>query len=142
MTPAVKPLKVPKTYKDLKAGTKCLVAGWGITANGQKNPSDTLREVNVSVINRRTCNDRKHYNSKPTVTMNMVCAGDKKGKKDSCTGDSGGPLICNGKQRGIVSFGRPNKCGDPKYPGVYTRLTEEYISWMTRIIKGNSNLIA
>lgn len=84
MTPAVKPLKLSKTYKDLKAGTKCLVAGWGITANRQRERSDTLREVNVSVINRRDCNDRKHYNSNPPVTMNMVCAGDKNGKKDSC----------------------------------------------------------
>ncbi|XP_066474424.1 granzyme A-like [Tiliqua scincoides] len=137
ITPAVKPLTLPRTYKDVKAGTKCLVAGWGITANGQKKPSDTLREVNVSVINRRICNDRKHYNSHPPVTMNMVCAGDKKGRKASCLGDSGGPLICKGEQRGIVSFGRKNKCGDPKYPDVYTRLTKEYLSWITRTMNSN-----
>ncbi|XP_032070199.1 granzyme A-like [Thamnophis elegans] len=116
-------VKLPKKYGDLKAGTQCLVAGWGITES--RRPSDVLREVDVTVIARNICNDRKHYNSKPLVTMNMVCAGDKSGGKDACTGDSGGPLICNGVQRGIVSFGRG--CGKSQYPGVYTLLTKEYL---------------
>lgn len=50
-------------------------------------------------------------------------------------GDSGGPLILkkNGRwmQIGIVSFG--NKCGEPGYPGVYTRVTQ-YLDWI------NSNM--
>ena len=39
--------------------------------------------------------------------------------KDSCNGDSGGPLICNDKAIGIVSYGDTN-CG--LYPAVYTKL--------------------
>lgn len=46
-------------------------------------------------------------------------------------GDSGGPLMLKREARwyqvGIVSFG--NKCGEPGYPGVYTRVTQ-YHDWI------------
>ncbi|XP_032070198.1 granzyme A-like [Thamnophis elegans] len=126
-------VKLPKKYGDLEARTQCLVAGWGRTES--RKLSDVLREVNVTVIARNICNDKNHYNSKPIVTMNMVCAGDESGGKDACTGDSGGPLICNGVQRGIVSFGIG--CGKSQYPGVYTLLTKEYSHWIHSVIKRN-----
>lgn len=82
----MKTFKLPNTDTDLKPGTKCQVAGWGITKNRQRELSNTLREVNITIIDRRICNDRKHYNYNPIITMSMVCAGDeKKGGKDSCT---------------------------------------------------------
>ncbi|XP_048359819.1 granzyme A-like [Sphaerodactylus townsendi] len=133
----VKTIKLPTSHDDLKAGTQCLVAGWGITHTRDRKPSDTLHEANVTVIDRRICNDRKHYNFRPVITMNMVCAGDKKGKKDTGQGDSGGPLICKGEQRGITSFGKQSKWGTPQYPGVYTRLTKAHLLWINDTIKGN-----
>lgn len=43
----------------------------------------------------------------------------------------GGPLMMRLESRwyqlGIVSFG--NKCGEPGYPGVYTRVSE-YMDWV------------
>ncbi|XP_077203236.1 granzyme A-like [Paroedura picta] len=135
ITRAVKVITMPGTCKDIKAGTQCLVTGWGLTANKGKI-SDTLREVNVTVIDRDIC--KKLYNSKHNVTPNMVCAGGtKKARKDTCQGDSGGPLICEGIQRGITSFGQNGRCGDPKYPGVYTRLTKDYLQWINKILGGN-----
>lgn len=81
----MKTTNLPNTGTDIKAGTRCQVIGWGTTNNGINKPSDTLKEVNVTVIDRNTCNDKKHYNLQPAITKNMVCAGDVKGGKDSCS---------------------------------------------------------
>ncbi|XP_043832216.1 granzyme A [Dromiciops gliroides] len=136
ITKAVDVLALPKSGKDVKQGTDCQVAGWGKTDVKSKKPSDTLREVNVTVIDRKTCNDKDHYNLKPFIGPNMICAGNTKGGKDSCNGDSGGPLICQGSFTGITSFGSPGKCGDPQKPGVYTFLSAKYINWIKNTIKG------
>ncbi|XP_064356405.1 granzyme A-like [Dromaius novaehollandiae] len=134
---AVKIIPLPNSDDDPKAGTSCTVAGWGKTHNNLKKGSNTLREVNVTVIDRRICNDWKHYNGKPVITENMICAGATKGGKDSCSGDSGGPLICNNVMRGITSFGRANRCGAADSPGVYTRLTKQYLLWIRKTIGGD-----
>ncbi|XP_053156542.1 granzyme A-like [Hemicordylus capensis] len=134
---AVKTIPLAKSFNDIKAGTPCLVAGWGKTSTRGK-ASDKLLEVNVTVLERSFCNDKKHYNSRPPVTTKMICAGDKQGGKDACLGDSGGPLMCNGEQRGIVSFGG-RKCGDSKYPGIYTHLTKDFINWIKTITGGDTD---
>ena len=55
---------------------------------------------------------------------------------DSCTGDSGGPLIYREYanrpwyQVGIVSFGYGDQCGS-KYPGIYTKVGG-YLDWIEK----------
>ncbi|XP_072353142.1 granzyme A-like [Scyliorhinus torazame] len=129
----VKLLKLPKDKgADVKPRTSCEVAGWGLTTINSRHPSDTLQEVKLNVIDRKTCNSKDYYNHNPDVTMNMICAGDSKGRKDACSGDSGGPLICRNKYKGIVSYGRG--CADPKKPGIYTLITKKYLNWIEKII--------
>lgn len=135
LTKAVKPIDLPTSDADPKPGTTCSVAGWGQTDNRLRKPSDTLREVNVTVLRRQTCNDKNHYKNNPVITDNMICAGAKNGGKDSCNGDSGGPLICNNVMRGITAFGK-HKCGLIDGPGVYTRLTKQYVQWIRKTIRG------
>ncbi|KAM9694167.1 granzyme K [Trichechus inunguis] len=113
---------------DIRAGTKCQVAGWGTTEPDSLSPSDTLQKVTVTVISRKLCNSQSYYNHNPIITKDMVCAGDTKGQKDSCRGDSGGPLICKGVFCAIVSGG--HKCGEAKKPGIYTLLTKKYEAWI------------
>ena len=58
--------------------------------------------------------------------------------QDSCSGDSGGPLMVQKGEgepmylRGIVSFGT-RKCGKG-FPGVYTNI-EYYIDWIKANLK-------
>ncbi|XP_015997829.2 granzyme K [Rousettus aegyptiacus] len=118
----------PSTKNDIRAGTKCHVTGWGTTDPKLLSPSDTLREVTVTVISRKLCNTQSYYNHNPIITKDMVCAGDAKGQKDSCQGDSGGPLMCKGAFYALVSGGR--KCGKAKKPGIYTLFTKKYLDWI------------
>ena len=59
--------------------------------------------------------------------------------KDSCSGDSGGPLISRkGKEdpmylKGIVSFGA-RRCGEKGVPGVYTNMLT-YMRWISKHMK-------
>uniref|UniRef100_A0A8D2IUJ4 Peptidase S1 domain-containing protein n=1 Tax=Varanus komodoensis TaxID=61221 RepID=A0A8D2IUJ4_VARKO len=126
----VKTIPLPSTtsFTDVKPGTMCLVAGWGTTSNKYITVTEKLREVNIKVINRRIC--KEQYIAQHPVTENMICAGDENGGKDSCN-DSGGPLICDDEQRGIVSFGMT--CGDRRYPGVYTALTKFHLNWIEEL---------
>ncbi|NXS58626.1 GRAA protein, partial [Brachypteracias leptosomus] len=133
---AVKVITLPTSDEDPKPGTTCTVAGWGQTHNRPGTISDTLREVNVTVISRKICNDNTHYKNDPVITENMICAGDKNGGKDSCSGDSGGPLRCNNEMRGITAFGKAKKCGSVDGPGVYTRLTKQHLQWIRKTIRG------
>ncbi|XP_020373265.1 granzyme K-like [Rhincodon typus] len=126
-------LKLPNGKNpDVKPGTFCKVAGWGITDEHSNSPSDTLQQVKLKVIDRDICNSKDYYNQNPFVTKDMICAGDSKGRRDSCKGDSGGPLICNKKYKGIVSYGRG--CADPKKPGIYTLISKKYLDWIAKII--------
>ncbi|XP_032892797.1 granzyme K-like [Amblyraja radiata] len=134
----VSTLKLPKSTKDVKAGTKCSVAGWGTTNSLVLKASDILREVNLTIIDRKVCNSKKYYDFSPYITKDMLCVGDAEARKDSCAGDSGGPLICtkqgNKKEyTGIVSAGAD--CGVPNEPGIYTRLSEKYLRWIKAIIR-------
>jgi secreted trypsin-like serine protease len=115
----------------LSAGTSLTVMGWGATQETSPyNYPKVLQQVDIPLLSDTDCSSA--YGSE--VTGNMLCAGELAGGKDSCYGDSGGPLISgntssNAQQVGIVSWG--NGCGLAHYPGVYTRLAN-YTDWLTQ----------
>jgi len=117
------------------------VVGWGDTdksSSGSDFPK-LLRQVNVPVIEQGTCRDAYNSSLLPSfleieITDNMLCAGFADGDKDSCSGDSGGPLMVlnpdnSGEhvQVGVVSFGKG--CGAKDAYGVYTRLSR-FATWI------------
>ena len=59
---------------------------------------------------------------------------------DTCNGDSGGPLICKAGDfvgyvlTGVTSFG-PKECGQPNFPGVYSRVPY-YMDWIKENMEG------
>ncbi|XP_026198929.1 granzyme A-like isoform X2 [Anabas testudineus] len=125
-------LKLSNTVEDPKAGTVCVVAGWGTTNYKIKQMSDVLMSVNVTVVDRKKCNSPEHHNHR--ITSDMICAGSNgKNRADTCQGDSGGPLLCNGALVGVTSFGRG--CGDINFPGVYAFLSAKQLIWIKNTMK-------
>lgn len=123
------PLVAPGTL--IAAGTEVTTAGWGSTDPGRFAPSPVLQEVTVPVVSSQYCSDQ-YPEEQRFDDRSMLCAGDVgNGGRDSCYGDSGGPLTraVEGRreQVGIVSWGF--ECGDPVFPGVYTRLAA-YTDWV------------
>ncbi|XP_069563821.1 granzyme K-like [Brachyistius frenatus] len=132
-TKTVKWLKLGKPIKEPAAGTRCLVAGWGLIKQKPEQKSKVLMSVNVSVIDRVTCNSGKYYNHNPVITSDMICAGStNKEQAGTCKGDSGGPLLCNGALVGVTSFGR-RICG--KIPGVFSFLSAKQLRWIKETMK-------
>uniref|UniRef100_A0A9L0S5N5 Peptidase S1 domain-containing protein n=1 Tax=Equus caballus TaxID=9796 RepID=A0A9L0S5N5_HORSE len=68
---------------DVKPHTKFHVAGRGSTKRDSCKISNTLREVNVTVIDQKLCNDVEHYNFTPVIDNSMIRAGPRKGEDDS-----------------------------------------------------------
>lgn len=94
------------------------------------NPSDF-----VGSVDPRTCAGGNLLSAEDLKTM--VCAGELYGVKDSCYGDSGGPLLTPATgdfrgtlvQVGVVSWGYA--CGGPTKYGVYSRIGSDPLnSWV------------
>ncbi|KAL7738582.1 hypothetical protein ACLKA6_006881 [Drosophila palustris] len=111
------------------------VSGWGATSVDQVVTSPRLHYTAVVQMDRQRCT--QNYFGAGTVTGTMFCAGSKSGlgDRDSCMGDSGGPLITRVAGRfkllGIVSWGLG--CANAQYPGVYTYVTA-HGAWLTQTL--------
>ncbi|KAM8865375.1 granzyme A-like isoform 1-T1 [Synchiropus picturatus] len=131
ITKEVEEVKLAESGKYPEAGVKCLVAGWGLTNYTIKKHSDVLRYATATVIDRQTCMSPGYYGPNRVIPDGMICAG---GMKDDigepCTGDSGGPLLCDKVQVGVASFtiqGCPSK-----RPSVYIHLSEDQLEWIKK----------
>lgn len=125
LTTAIIPLASSSTVIEGKTG---VALGWGYTSY-YGNMSEILLQASLAIVSNKTCNEafnayNNWYYDNP-VTEDMVCAGDPLGKRDSCTGDSGGPLIVlDGdiwRLAGVVSWGE--KCAEEGLYGVYSRVS-------------------
>jgi secreted trypsin-like serine protease len=111
-------------------GEAVTVIGFGKTSSGGQ-VSDNLRQVNLHEVDFTACNAA--YGNVLTVDSHL-CAADP--GKDSCFGDSGGPLFHDNSDNttsttvvGIVSFGS-KQCASPTNPGVYTRVST-FATWIS-----------
>ena len=109
------------------------VTGWGATLNFSNPSPAILQEVTVRTMTTEKCREKYGESS---ISEHMLCASNP--GKDSCWGDSGGPLAVLGQDGsyriiGVVSWGLG--CARPQYPGVYTRVTS-HLDWILEV-QGN-----
>ncbi|XP_038206940.1 CLIP domain-containing serine protease 14D-like isoform X2 [Zerene cesonia] len=129
LTPAnVQPICLPLNpnlqNEDL-IGKNAVVSGWGLIETSEA--STVLLKVTVPIV---VCVNK---------TRTQICAGER--FRDSCRGDSGGPLMLEDEygdtmrfvQFGIVSYGTRFKCGSST-PGTYTDV-RKYVDWILETIE-------
>lgn len=137
----VQPVCLPSKTNSFRDGTQAFVSGWGYTKYRGTLPS-TLHIVGVPLLSQQRCQEM--YNKAKVlrrINENVLCAGYEQGGKDSCEGDSGGPLMLRmpGQKTwtvvGLVSNGV--RCAEPNLPGIYTRVSR-YLDWIDEVISQNS----
>lgn len=132
---------LPERFQALPTGNTCTIIGWGKKRHSDEAGTDILHEAEVPIISNERC--RAVYHDY-TITKNMFCAGHKRGRVDTCAGDSGGPLLCRDSTKenspwtifGITSFG--DGCGKKNKFGIYTKLPN-YVDWIWSVINCNGN---
>lgn len=137
----VSPVCLPSTDDQMATNRSGTILGWGKKRNTEMFGTQVLQEARVPIADTEEC--RKVYENYH-ITDNMVCAGYKKGRVDSCAGDSGGPLLFRRKDStrrqnrwflyGITSFGEG--CGKKGKFGIYAKVPR-LVTWIRRTIQGN-----
>ncbi|NXX48046.1 PROC protein, partial [Tricholaema leucomelas] len=110
-----------------RSGRQTVVTGWGSTADDNQSYSTFLSYIAIPIVPRNECAQAMRF----TVSDNMLCAGSLGDSQDSCTGDSGGPMVTKYKETwflvGLVSWGEG--CGRKEKFGVYTKVSQ-YLEWI------------
>ncbi|XP_045488189.1 phenoloxidase-activating enzyme-like [Pieris rapae] len=119
-------------FPEFNKKTNFTVAGWGLDESGDS--SDVKKHVKLPFVRDDYCKER--YSDLPL--LNVICAGGEAGK-DSCNGDSGGPLMyevssSNYAVIGVLSFGY-RECGIAGWPSVYTNVFQ-YMKWIRDVTEG------
>ncbi|XP_023211840.1 limulus clotting factor C-like [Centruroides sculpturatus] len=118
---------------NIQPGIKGVVSGWGRDETGR--PSNVLKQTNLTVISNHICNLKNHI----IITRNMFCAGVTDGERlrDTCRGDSGGPMVFQYETdgiirwflEGIVSWGTSTGCATPNKFSGFTKVSN-FIVWI------------
>ena len=149
----VQPACLPTSSYQYQQGSEVVASGFGannvtrqmIPLNGTElevavdvkhDYPDELQAVKLPLIETQNCAVELYYPRPGTLPDNMVCAGYEEGGKDSCGGDSGGPLIQFVENRatliGVVSWGY--SCAMKGAPGVYAKVAH-FADWIDDKIK-------
>ncbi|XP_017104148.2 serine protease 7-like [Drosophila bipectinata] len=131
----IQPVCLPlvSTRQAINTGELLVVSGWGRITTARR--STIKQKLNVPVFDHATC-QKKFATKKIKLIESQLCAGGEY-YKDSCDGDSGGPLMREGfnnawYQEGVVSIG--HACGLEGWPAVYTRVSD-YVDWIQETIR-------
>jgi trypsin len=112
---------LPMATLTTRSGAAVSAAGWGRTSEHGATSPNHLRSVALEVETPSTCRTGNAVLGE-YFAPSMMCASAP--GRDTCAGDSGGPLIGTSGGHtalvGITSYG--DGCGEPGHPGVYTRV--------------------
>ncbi|KAL1506477.1 hypothetical protein ABEB36_005837 [Hypothenemus hampei] len=132
----IQPICLPEPTHNSRTGHLSIVAGWGKTEKGTN--SNIKLKLQVPITDQNSCS-RIFGRYDLNITNRQVCAGGLDGK-DSCKGDSGGPLMrtlpsddSRWMLEGVVSFGY-TYCGTEGIPGVYTKVSK-YVAWIHNTVE-------
>uniref|UniRef100_A0A3B4B5K7 Peptidase S1 domain-containing protein n=1 Tax=Periophthalmus magnuspinnatus TaxID=409849 RepID=A0A3B4B5K7_9GOBI len=130
--PHIQPMCLAAQGSTFPSGFSSWVAGWGVM---DEDVADTLQEVELPIVGLNECRCLNEI----SIPDKTICAGFKEGGRDSCSGDSGGPLIVQLNsiwvQVGVVSFGQG--CAHANLPGAYA-LVPEYQKWISLMVGSSS----
>ncbi|XP_023255799.1 transmembrane protease serine 9 [Seriola lalandi dorsalis] len=121
MSYTIQSVCLPSAVHHFLKNAECYITGWGSMREGG-SLTNLLQKAAVRIIDQADC--QHSYGN--VLTPNMMCAGYMEGGRDTCLGDSGGPLTCRQLSgqwfiAGVTSWG--HGCGRTGFPGVYTRVT-------------------
>ncbi|XP_037029404.1 trypsin-like [Bradysia coprophila] len=114
---------IPHQFADVAHETPSRLLGWGLEQTGG-TVQETLQEVDLIVFSDEECRHRHD----DMIYPSFICGGVPEGGRGQCSGDSGGPLLVNGIEVGIVSWS-VKPCTVAPYPGVYTQVSY-YREWI------------
>ncbi|HZY48557.1 MAG TPA: serine protease [Devosia sp.] len=139
------PRHLLETDLDVVANAECNIGIKAIYAAAVKSSvADLARQYRLKPGESDRIADELAAGLVDPLTDAMLCAGIKTGGRDSCYGDSGGPLLATEAGRpvqiGIVSWGEgPSdsevKCGHADVYGVYSRI-DSFRDWIDSHIHG------
>ncbi|XP_049311719.1 trypsin alpha-3-like [Bactrocera dorsalis] len=113
-------------YEAFRTKAPLLLIGWGLnTTHGTLQQH--LQKVELDLLPRDECRQRTEAQLYSTNICAVAPDGTQQGQ---CNGDSGGPLLMNKQQIGIVSWSL-KPCG--AYPGVFTNVAC-YEHWIRNCI--------
>jgi secreted trypsin-like serine protease len=145
LSETIQPVKILLNSSHLASDQNYTVIGWGRNEKNQK--SSYLQQVDIPAADDLVCG--KAWIDYFKYRDQVICAGNELGK-DSCRGDSGGPLLVRlygtnstgeaaanaWAQAGITSFGEnslgldPSSCGIAGAIGYYTR-ADYFVEWIS-----------
>ncbi|XP_004922188.1 serine protease snake [Bombyx mori] len=129
------------TRQDFGDHDKALATGWGVTNTETRETAKELQKVSLSLLQNEYCDgilEAIRNRRWQGFAATQMCAGELRGGKDTCQGDSGSPLQVASKDNqcifhvvGVTSFGR--RCAESGYPAIYTRVAS-FIDWIESVV--------
>ncbi|XP_053622871.1 serine protease snake-like [Plodia interpunctella] len=119
--------------------TKALATGWGVVDTVTQQSSKELQKVSLSLLENSVCGpllgDIRNWDG---FVDSQMCAGELRGGRDTCQGDSGSPLQIASKENqcifyviGVTSFGK--KCAQSGQPAIYSRVSS-FLDWIESVV--------